>query len=158
MNEKYTPALRRKILDRDRSRCQFPIYDEEKGWRFCGSTDRVQVHHISPQRWSEFFMLEADCNEFANLITLCFYHHQSEIHPDMIEARHNYGIQKSRGIEKPNSYQQVFNNRDELIREGETYWNTDYDEFFSQRAEEQSGRIEVRFGKLYISGKFIRNV
>lgn len=156
--EKYTPKLRQKILERDKGKCQFPLYDEQRGWYFCNSMDRVQVHHIEPQRWAEFMLLQANVNEFANLITLCFYHHQSEVHPDMVTARADYGRQKKLGVTKPDSYERTLKKREEQLRGGEKYWNDDFDQFFRDRAEEQSKRVEVRNGKMYIAGKFIKDV
>lgn len=48
---------REKVLDRDNRECQF-----------CGDTDDLQVHHISPARE---FRSHAQANQRENLVTLC---------------------------------------------------------------------------------------
>jgi HNH endonuclease len=58
------PALRRAIIHRDGNRC---------AGDGCPSRYRLQVHHIVP--WSE-----GGSTDLANLITLCWFHHQMVVH------------------------------------------------------------------------------
>jgi hypothetical protein len=58
------PALRRFILHRDGLTCQADG---------CPSRHRLQIHHLIP--WSQGGTTDPD-----NLITLCWYHHQTVVH------------------------------------------------------------------------------
>ena len=115
-------ALSRKqrkwILDRDDHQCQMPQYNERDGWHNCGSTDRLQVHHILPQRWGKAHgKTEEELDSPRNLITLCNYHHQEVIHPDVKRAKKDYAKQKKRGVKKPNSFLKIFEERKKKIKQ-----------------------------------------
>lgn len=140
---------RKWILERDDHQCQFPVYDEERGWHACGSRDRLQVHHINPQRWGKAEgKTEEELDRPENLLTLCYYHHQIFIHPDMETARKDYGRQKTLGIDKPDSFRWTFKKRDEAIKRGEHYWNDDWDEAMKEIAKERTDNFIIR-GKKY---------
>jgi len=150
--EKYTPKLRQRILERDDGECQFPMYDEKRGWRKCGSKVNPECHHIKSQRFSEVTG-DAEVNNSDNLIILGKRHHQSTIHDDMPACLDDYGRQKRKGVQRPDSFDRMFNEREAKAKEGEKYWNTDYDRHFADVAHERSHLIEERSGVLYIAGK-----
>ncbi len=133
------------ILDRDDRQCQMPQYDEERGWHNCGSTDRLEVHHITPSRWGKAQgMTEEELDSPRNLITLCFHHHQEVIHPDMKRARDDYGRQKRRGIKKPDSFERAFKKRDEAVRRRDHYWNDLADDALREVAEERTDNYVIK--------------
>lgn len=142
--------------DDNKPRCFFPVWDDEGGWCHCLScTDSgeyirsdsksVELHHI----WAKGHMSYSGCEDPdvpTNIIPICRRHHVlygysgslnwrcqlvEGIHPDIEYARRNY-----RGNQKPTSYDKVFEGRKELIANGLTYWNTDFDSHLRQIAEE----------------------
>ena len=140
---------RKWVLDRDNHQCQFPVYDEKRGWHVCGSRDRLQTHHLCPQRWGKAEgKTEEELDDPYNLLTLCYYHHQVFIHPDMELARKDYGRQKKLGIKKPDSFKWIFKKRDEAVKRGEHYWNDDWDKFMKEIARERTDNAIIR-GRKY---------
>ena len=127
-------------------RCQFPIYNDHDGWDVCGGESNLHLHHIHPKRhlW-QVNQIDPD-NDPTNLIFLCKTHHLGSraykgptdwrnevvpiIHCDIEWARRRYQGSDSR----PTTYDKVFKGRQEIVSKGDTYWNTDYDEYFVERA------------------------
>jgi len=150
--EKYTPKLRQRIVDRDDGECQYPTYSEKRGWGKCGRKYRPECHHIKSQRWSEITG-DKEVNNSDNLIIIGKNHHQGSIHTDMPECLDDYGRQKRRGVDNPDSFKKMFKKRDELVGEGQKYWNTDFDAHFADVADERSHLVEERKDGVYIAGK-----
>jgi len=150
--EKYTPKLRQRIVDRDNGECQYPTYSEKRGWGKCGQKNHPECHHIIPQRQSKLSG-DPEVNNSDNLITIGRGHHQVTIHPDMEETRRDYGRQKRLGIDKPDSYNHTFKKRDQKVKEGQKYWNTDFDAHFADVADERSHLMEERKDGFFIAGK-----
>lgn len=145
---------RQAILERDEYQCQFPVYDEDRGFHACGRKGRLEVHHLRPQRQGKSEgMTEEELDRPENLLTLCYYHHQVFIHPDMEEARKDYGRQKRRGIKKPDSFKRAFQERDRKVRNGEVYWNDDWDEAMKEVAKERTDNAIIRGWKFPQKGK-----
>jgi hypothetical protein len=124
------------------NRCQFPIYTEKRGFRTCGLEDRIQIHHIEPQRYSKS-ILKRDPDRMYNGVALCEMHHVGKetkgpilnslenvvavVHNDIRWAFRNYSATDGE------SFKRVLERREELLKEGIIYWNKDYDEFFQER-------------------------
>lgn len=116
----FTKKQRDAIVERDDGKCQFPEKHEHKGG--------LQVHHIIPQRYAqEIGIINPDYAE--NGITVCEEAHTGEngIHPDMFKAKKNYGKNK-------NSYQEVFQERKEKLKNKKIYWNDKWDRQLSATA------------------------
>lgn len=113
-NDGFTDAQRKWIKNRDAGECQL-----------CGSTDQLEVHHITPWRWAAT-VLHWDMvrvNLPTNGITLCQQCHSrgnNAIHPDWARATHKYQDDKK-------IYDQVFAVRDDLCRKQQPYWMTAHD-------------------------------
>lgn len=60
------------------------------------------------------------------------------IHPDMLEAFRGYDGKKD-------AFKETFEARDEAVKRGEIYWNTDHDSEMKSTAEERSRRFNFRF-------------
>lgn len=109
--------------------CAFTRYSEEKGWYRCETigASNLEVHHIQPTAWTEAQEPWQDPNDTLG-ITLCRFHHQRTIHPDIGEALDNYGEDKD-GIRKT-----VEGHRD-LADRGEVFWRNDFDDTLTETAE-----------------------
>lgn len=124
-------------------RCHFVLYSEERGFYYCGSTERVEIHHIVPQGWCRR-ILRVNPDYPKNLIAICKYNHVAYgykgtlnhheevvpvIHPDMGWAYRNYS-------KRENSFGEVFTGREEMTDKGEKYWNDDWSIILQQVAYE----------------------
>lgn len=122
--------------------CHFPIYSEECGWGYCGSTSNLHVHHVIPQRFFRLFVGD-NPNTSDNGILLCAKHHVGKgykgsldwrnevvyvVHPDIAWAFQHYNTLKREAFDK------VFKGRDEIAGKGKTYWNTDWDKALKEIA------------------------
>ena len=124
-HRRFTKRQRSAIIDRDGHCCQFPTYSEGLGWGKCqanGDT-KLHVHHILSVRWLSYLgYTRKEINNPLNLITLCEGHHLGTIHPDATDARDMYRA----GI--TTAYVDMAKIRNEMVKDGVIYWNTDYDE------------------------------
>ena len=129
----FTRRQVKAIRQRDNNRCQFPTYSEKSGWLICGRQDRLEVHHIIPQRYAKQVLnwSEDRIDHPKNGITLCQAHHQDVIHPDIVKAKREYGEDRA-------SFDKCFENRDRLVKEGYKYWNDDWDRALAYKAEENT--------------------
>lgn len=142
------------ILKRDEHQSQMQHYNEEQGWHnngYCGDVDinpctHLQVHHIQPRR-------TGGLDEPTNLITLYQCEHVGVcpdkriegglrggkyapdnmfvVHRDIRDATMEY-----KG--DVNMYNQVFEARNEQLKQGNIYWNTTHDVEMKQTAVERS--------------------
>jgi len=113
----FTKKQRDAIVDRDDGECQMPKKHDHKGG--------LQVHHIIPQRYAKEVGIEnPDYPE--NGLTICEEAHVGEdgIHTDIHAAKKAYGRNK-------NAFQEVFKERQEKLRNKQTYWNTTWDRLMS---------------------------
>lgn len=118
--------------DRDGGKCQFP------GQHHC-TPDRLEVHHISPQRWEESMDIPEEVRDRKNnVLTICYTAHQVVVHPDMEEARAKY----RRGDK--GAFRDVFVARLRKIARREPYWETVYDAAMMQRARQLTAQAEAR--------------
>ena len=151
--EKYTPKVRQEIVIRDEGVSQLRTYTEALGWHrtggYCSRPDDcewLQTHHIRPQRTFQPFESRL-ANRPENLILLAACQHVGRcpgqrisapnasrlgkwgkwvaehlfvVHKDMQYALMDYDPSR-------NSFQKVFEQRDEFVKQGITYWNTDHD-------------------------------
>ncbi len=129
---------------RDNGQCMFPVDYDDKTYHPCGRTDHLQIHHISPQRYSRDNLNWTDeqIDAAENGITLCEDHHQNVIHgEDMALARANYHADKG-------SFKKAFSNRDQLVREGKKYWNDFWDSVLLRIAASRTNRFDEPFPKV----------
>ena len=120
--------------------CHFPIYTEARGYVYCGSGFRIQVHHIISQGFAKY-VLRLDPDTMGNLVLLCSYHHIGRgydgtldfhenyvpvVHPDIAWAFRMYPKMGRR------AFAQVFDERRERMAQGLIYHNPDFDEAFRQ--------------------------
>lgn len=131
-------------------------YSEERGFHqegYCGEESKncphLHCHHIKPHRTNN-----GASENPRNLITLSSCEHNGicpsrkirgglkggkytddrkhfTVHPDIRDATMNY---KGSG----NVFQEVFKKREEKLKRGEKYWNTDHDVEMKQTARERS--------------------
>lgn len=133
----YSQLQRAWIRERDEGKCQFPVSSSPKGYTPCGRTEHLEVHHVSPQRWSRERLHWSDeqIDSAENGLTLCEQHHQRVIHgPDMPLARANF--HKDKG-----SFKKAFANREALIAQGLIYWNNCWDEVMKMIAHVRTLRF-----------------
>lgn len=127
MNERQ----RQSILERDSRTCQFtacPLRANGNSARVSCTPNKLNVHHLIPQRYSELFGIDPNYPE--NLLTVCEGAHiksDEGIHPDMAQALRNYH-------QNPDGIKEVFANREKLLEEHKPYWNTKYDRTMSVQA------------------------
>lgn len=109
----FSAGQRGAIKYRDNKECQMDCPLAEH----CGGrNDKLNVHHVRPQRWLTDHGFDPDYAE--NGITLCETFHQNEIH----------------GVP-----QHEINRR---VRMRVPYWNTKHDSLLAERAEENTIRAE----------------
>lgn len=132
MRHAFSYEQRRAIREgRDEGECQFLERRNGKHLK-CRSTAidngrQLEVHHIKPQRtfrqWEEKHGREhPEKDSPENAITLCTYHHQAVVHPDMPEVYRQY-----RNGNK-NAFKELFTRRDKILEEGDTYIEHRHDE------------------------------
>ena len=116
-------------------RCHFPVYSEARGWGICGSTNRIEVHHVICQGWFKR-ILRGNPDFPQNLMCVCRAHHVGDgykgsldhhndfvpvLHPDLAWGLRNYGKSGKKSL------QQVFDGRVKRTDNAQPYWNTDFD-------------------------------
>ena len=128
-------------MERDENQCQFPAVHDNHSYKPCGRDGGLQIHHIIPQRWAYAVMhlLSKDVDTPENGITLCPIHHTQVIHTDMPLAKGNYQVDKQ-------SYEKVFDKRDELVGKQTVYWNTAYDNLMKRVAESRNKLFKQKGG------------
>ena len=151
-----TEKQRKLILERDEHTSQIRHYSEKGGWQrggYCrdkglGCTD-LHVHHLKTRRTMRGRPRDV-VDESTNLITTFACEHNGVckqrklpggnkyvdddhfvIHPDMSYARRTYDG-------TPRSYAVAMEIRDEMVAEGEPYWNTDHDVEMAETARERT--------------------
>lgn len=111
----FTKKQREAIRDdRDGGRCHFPAEHR------CNE-DKLEVHHLIPQRYSEWIGVDPDFPE--NGLTVCSNSHDL-IHPDRVKARKTYHKSKRKGKD---SFKTMGQERDEKLRKREIYWTDTWD-------------------------------
>lgn len=139
----FTTEQRKAIKERDKNKCQFPAPHN------CGG--QLEVHHILCQRYLTNLGVDPDFAE--NAITICRNAHQEKVHPDMKKARKEYRRNK-------NSYREIFEQRDEMLRNREIYWNPQYDRQMqvvalrnTQRAKKEGWELPPKKEKVLYKAK-----
>ncbi len=158
--EKLPPATRRQIEWVIRAWDR--VFGAPPGWHICGfpviknerfylhglvPESEIQVCHIMPRGFASFVLGwdEREVNSPFNLVPMCRQHGLGRglpdldyenmvvaaLYPDMEAARRDYA-----GRRAPNPYRRALAARAEMIRRGEPYWNTDWDEALVRKAEE----------------------
>jgi len=124
----FSPKQKGWFHQRDNNECQFPVFHSDDAYTPCGNDNRLQVHHISPQRWSKDVphWNSGQIDSKDNGIVLCEEHHQL-VHEDMHEAHANYKRNKK-------SYEVIFQRRDREVKQKQKYWNPRWDELFKRIA------------------------
>ena len=128
--------------------CGFPVLKHEKFYLH-GPVPKVEIHHLVARGWASQVLgwSERQINSPLNLVPLCPYHHNGRgipledlqddgrviftIHPDMEVARRTYT-----GKEHPTTYDYAFEQREEMMRRFEKYWNDDWTQALLRKAEE----------------------
>ncbi len=96
------------------------------------------MHHIEPQGYARRIGKPIEHVDTPhNLITICELAHHKHIHPDMLGAKAGYS-------ENKNSYQEVFDERKEVEKRGELYWNPIYDDELRVIAKHQTRLAKMR--------------
>lgn len=149
-----TRRQRKSIIERDNGTSIMQHYSEEEGWHNGGYCEEwqectnLQVHHLVPQRML-YDMIPKPTREQVddplNLGTLFSCEHIGccpdgkpipenafVLHPDNEIARQLYA---TLGNE---AYDQMMAHRDELLAQGEPYWNPDHDAEMLQTAAENT--------------------
>ena len=121
----FTEKQRKWMIERDGGKCVL-----------CGSKESLHVHHCRPFRYSMTYLkwtLQMT-NSMVNGITLCESCHNGGkqnqefcVHPDVARAKHRYHEDKT-------SFDDMFEKREDLCREGKIYWNSANDNFFIETA------------------------
>ena len=113
--------------------CMFPHPPNDP----CGGK-RLEVHHIVPQGYGKSIgMTEEQLDQPTNLLLICERAHHTHVHPDMLNAKANYHLNKG-------SFQEVFNERKHTLAQGEPYWNTIYDDQMKVIAKHQTRLARMR--------------
>ena len=112
----FTKKQREAIRDeRDGGKCHFPAEHN--------CNDKFEVHHIEPQRWSEWQGKE-DYDRADNALTVCSNSHDL-IHPDRVVAKKRYWRDKLKGKDSFKTLGQI---RDQKLRNHEIYWVNIWDD------------------------------
>lgn len=133
--------------------CQFP-HNHACGVQCRG---RQEVHHIIPQRYARVVLQapKEKVDQPLNGITVCQNSHvgtERSLHPDQPKARRTYGQNK-------NSYQEMFDQRNELTQQGKPYWNRQYDRELREQARNNTHQAKEegwefpRKGTIFQRGK-----
>jgi hypothetical protein len=101
-----------------------------------------EVHHILPQRYLTQMGVDPDYPE--NGIDLCKNAH-NVVHPDRVEALRNYHEEKKKG---GNSFNDMFQERQEKLKNREIYWNDEHDRPMQVVATRNTQRFNL-LGKLF---------
>ena len=125
-----TSRERLSILERDDFKCQFPMYSERRGWHICGygsksNSTNLHCHHLETQR-------NGGNNDPRNLLILCKMHHTHVIHPDVWEATQAYRAGNK------DAFKEMIEKREQIIADGEIYWNDSWDIALKERATYQT--------------------
>lgn len=136
----FTKEQRDWFIERDEGMCQFPVSATDSSYTPCGREEKLEVHHVIPQRYSKDVLHkpESEIDVPENGITLCNLHHQKVVHPDMALALANY--HKDKG-----SFKKAFSLRDELVKQGLVYWNNAWDGLFTRIVQARNRTVQRPF-------------
>lgn len=126
-------------------KCYFPMYSEKRGFHACGSTFKVELHHLAPQgfvkRVLKGLFNNGNPDVPTNILPICkrqhvgyryggSLDHQNDlvdvIHTDAAWAYRQYSKQGKEAFNK------VFSGRESFTT---PYWNTDWDVAMQQIAD-----------------------
>jgi hypothetical protein len=111
-----TQKQRLAILDRDNNRCRATVPHHHASKKY-----PLEVDHIVPQRYGTALGIDQETlDQPNNLLTKCRNAHDLK-HRDRITARDDWRESHN------GSFIKMFNERGELLKHGEIYWNPDYD-------------------------------
>jgi hypothetical protein len=124
--------------------CKYPVLWNDNTYTPCGRTDRLEVHHVTPQRWSKTVLKQTDdqIDTKDNGIDLCYQHHQTIVHPDMNKARADNNADKQ-------SFYKVFNERQKKAEKQIAYWDTSHDSLFKRIVRALNKNYEEPYPKKY---------
>jgi hypothetical protein len=132
---------RKIIRERDGNKCNFPVPNHN-----CNGDKRLEINHIHPQKYLKSLGVDPDYPE--NLLTICQNshtgdpsngHHIEPIHPDVRDARKNYGKDK-KSIEK------AIKEQEEKNAERVIWWNTEHDRQQQVIAVRNSQKMDKKAG------------
>lgn len=132
----YTPKQRAWWLRVYDNQCAFPRYDEARGWYPCGSTEKLEVHHITPSAWIKAQMPWQDPNEIIMEegimgIVICRWHHDQVIHPDIGDALRHY-----HDVEGTNTIKEAVSKHQEMSVRGDKFWEDQFDQMLIDTASQ----------------------
>jgi len=137
----FTEEQKRWFHLRDQERCQFPIWNPKtKRWRICGSLEKLQVHHLQPQRFT-LATQGKTIDTATNGLLICLTHHK-KIHPDLEVAFNLYHLNKE-------SFKEMSVSRDQRVNQGEIYWNSQWDLMMVRISEKNTFTFKKRGGYRY---------
>ena len=106
-------------------RCVFPMSKDDGRLVYCGSDNKIEIHHVLPSQmimsqepWTDPNELDIDRRHVG--LALCQMHHHT-IHPDIRDAFIHYGEDK-KGIKRAVHEHKV------LADQGIVFWDDSYDE------------------------------
>jgi hypothetical protein len=125
-----TQKQREWVLKRDGHKCQATCRHN------CNQRQGLEVDHLMPQRYAFDLGIDPDFPE--NTLSKCKNAHNIK-HPDRIATLHNYHDLKSQGR---NAFQELGQQRDELLQQHKIYWNDANDRTDSVRAVQLTQRFK----------------
>lgn len=139
-----TAKERASIIERDNGECQFPSCPDKGSDKKINCTpEKLNVHHILPQRFCEKYGVDPDFAE--NLITICQGCHIGSpdgVHPDAYQARVDFH-------EDPESFKKMGEARNERLKNRIPCWNTIYDRAMSVVAARNTQQAEKTGWEFY---------
>lgn len=121
--------------------CQFPADHVSELGRECNGDEKIQVHHIKPERYSSRFGIDPQYAE--NGISLCEASHvgaPGSIHPDTYQAKIKYR-EGDQG-----AFKEMGEQRDKKLGNKQTYWNDKFDRQMDSIAVRSSQRADKKKG------------
>jgi hypothetical protein len=113
----FTQAQKNWIRRRDQGKCQAPFQHD------CNmETKGGEIHHILCSRYAKEVGIE-NPDIVTNALLLCEESHTC-IHPDRRAAKQTYHVAKQHGVD---TFQELFTQRDEKLRNRQIYWNAEHD-------------------------------
>ncbi len=134
-----TDKQRKFIVKRDGNKCQYRSFRNGKLCQ-CFQTGNLEVHHIFSKRFMTKWFPDIDPDHPLNMITLCVYHHQNVVHPDIADAfkgDHVTGVDYA--------LEAIMTNRDMMVNEGKIYWDSKCDGMFYMLARINSTNCQDEF-------------
>ncbi|MCS7092436.1 MAG: hypothetical protein NZM26_03740 [Patescibacteria group bacterium] len=110
-------------------------------------SEELHCHHIYPKTFLAYSGFdELYINRAENGIVVCKFAHLNWIHPDMGAAMRNYRT-------NPDSIEQVFEKRSDLLKQGRKYWIDFWDDLFYALALLNTSQFVINHGIPYPIGK-----